>query len=232
MLREKVRMTHTTKNKDNKISRARLNSIRAKQLREERRRNRLCTYCGKPVDRPGVLCSNCLTYLNNYNKESKEAYIAAGICPLCHKNEIFNEERSCPECRAKRAIAGQKRQQQKIDRNREVYNERIEKGLCPRCGKPKEDDGRSWCADCRAKRSKWNKKKGGKNIRSEWSSQGYCVSCGKPERVPGKKLCEDCYRSSLAGNKKAIANRPKDFNKTWKESNMRMRGRFRRLPVE
>lgn len=205
-------------------------SLRRKRKRAERKRQGLCVYCGKPLDRQGVLCTACNDKFNKYQKESKEQYISVGICPICRKNEIFNNERSCLECRAKSAIRDQKRVKEKIAHNRKRYNERIEQGKCPRCGKPKEDDGYSWCAECRAKRKKWLNRKEKKNVKAERVSQGLCPNCGSPDLVPGKKLCKDCYRVSLAGIRKGLANRPEGYNDTWKKTNMKMRGHFKRIP--
>lgn len=207
-------------------------SLRRKMQRAERKRNNLCTNCGKPLDRPGALCISCTEKYLVYQSESREYYIAAGICPLCRKNEIYNNERSCPECRAKAAVRDQKRVKEKVAYNRSKYNERLEQGKCPRCGKPKAPDGFSWCEDCRAKRNKWLNRKGKKNIKAERISQGLCPHCGSPDLVPGKKMCAEHYRIAVAGAKKGRENRREGYNDTWKKTNMKMRGRFRRIPKQ
>lgn len=201
-----------------------------KMLRDERHKNGLCTKCGKPLDCDGRMCSACKQIAYDYQTKRREFLKSLGLCTICGRNEVFEHECSCPECKAKIAERDQKRIKEKAERNKEVYNERKKQGVCPRCGNPKEEDGYSWCKDCRAKRTKWNKRKGKKNVRSEWSSQGYCVTCGNPETLPNKKLCADCYRAILAGNKKMLENRPEGYNDTWKKTNMKMRGRFRRIP--
>lgn len=207
-------------------------NMKQRLKRAERRRNGLCTSCGKPVDRDGALCTACLEAKKQYNTESRERYISVGLCPICKKNEIFGIERSCRECRAKASEIDHKRTQQKIDRNRRVYNEQKALGHCPRCNKPKEDDGYSWCSDCRAKRRKWANRKEKQYVKAERISQGLCPNCASPNLVPGKKLCYDCYRISLMAAKKAQENRKEGYNDTWKKTNMKMRGRFRRIPTQ
>ena len=203
-------------------------SIRLKKQRRERIEKKLCTYCGKPVDRDGVMCTACHDYMKKYLKERRETLLSLGLCPICGKHEIFPHERSCLECRAKIAIRQKKRSQK--ERSKKVYDERKEKGLCPRCGKEKPEEGHAWCKTCLKKKQRYRNWKGKPNIRAERDAEMLCIGCGKPERVEGKKYCPDCYRLKLYAVKKMQEKRDENYNKSWKESNMKMRGRFRRYP--
>ena len=212
--------------------RSKYSPTKSKAIRDRRRAKGLCTYCGKPVDRDGMLCTECLEKTKIYNAERREILIASGICPICGKNNIFPNEKSCPECKARSANNLAKSLEKRVDYNRSVYEKRKEAGLCPRCGKNKPKEGGKWCEECLAKKRRWYKRKARVDVRAEWKSELCCMRCGKPERVEGKELCPDCYRAALASIKKCAEKRDKDFNKTWRETNMKMRGRFRKLPIE
>lgn len=204
------------------------NSTRQKQKREKRRKNNLCTYCGKPVDRDGILCSSCLSYAEEYNQSRKELLKSLGLCVRCGKNEIFEHENYCPECKARMAEADSRRDRTARNEYERIRRERLKaEGICPDCGKNKPEEGYVTCRECLDQRRKRKLRKGKPNARAEWDAELRCVQCGKDERVPGKKVCEDCYRIRIDAIKKMNEKRSDDFNKVWKDSNMKMRGRFR-----
>ena len=79
------------------------NLIYVKRLREKRRMNGLCQRCGKPLDREGALCKKCLKEQNQYKKDTRDWLLDHKICPRCGKNDLFGDEKSCPECKAREA---------------------------------------------------------------------------------------------------------------------------------
>lgn len=206
-------------------------SAKERRKRAKRRREKLCTYCGKPVDRNGRLCSSCLAEAEDYNQKRRDLLKSLGLCIRCGKYEIFEHEKYCPECKAKMAEADSKRDKDTKNKNEKERRNRLKaKGICPDCGKNKPEPGYITCRDCLDKRKKRKLRKGKPNVRAEWDAELRCVQCGNPNRVPGKKVCEDCYRTRIDAIKKMNDKRSDDFNKVWKESNMRMRGRFRAKP--
>ena len=227
---EKPRIIQTDSSTSYKKSYSTADSIRLKKQKIERRKEKLCTYCGKPVDRDGVMCTACHDYMKRYQKERKETLLSLGLCPICGKHEIFPNEKSCLECRAK--IAGRKRKADVKEQSKRIYDERKEKGLCPRCGNEKPEEGHKWCKTCLKKKQRYRLRKGKKNIRAERDAELLCIGCGKPERVEGKKYCPDCYRMKLDAVRKMQEKRGDSYKKSWSESNMRMRGRFRRYDTK
>ena len=200
---------------------------KAQIKRMNRKKNGLCTNCGKPIDREGSICNKCLEEMSDYAKKRRELLISIGICPICGQNEIFKNERSCPECKAKLSIYNKKRIDHKREYARQIVAKRREQGLCARCGQRKPEEGYKMCSVCREKARKRNRLKGSHDKRAEWKSELKCVICGKDERVEGKLVCEDCYRVRLAAIKKCNENRKDGYNQTWKDTNMKMRARYR-----
>lgn len=203
--------------------------VRAKKLRLYRKENGICTYCGKPVDRDGVLCSKCLAKHSEYNSDRAEMYLSENICPVCGKHDVLPGEKSCKECKAKKLNRQERRMEYLCKYQRERYARFEAEGLCSRCGKRPPEEGKKWCRQCLDRHNKKAKSRR-KDVRAQWATDLCCMRCGKPERVEGKKLCPDCYRIAVASMKKCAAKRDKDFNKTWKESNMKMRAHYRQRP--
>jgi len=203
--------------------------VRIKRMRAARRKNGLCTYCGKPVDRDGALCAACLAKNAEQTKARTEMYLSAGVCPICGKNDIFPHEKSCKECKAKFSMRLDKRMDQFKVYQRERYRKFESMGLCSRCGKRPPEEGKKWCRQCLDRHNKKARNRR-EDVRARWATDLCCMRCGKPERVEGKKLCPDCYRAALAAAKKCAENRNPDFKKAWAESNMRMRAHYRKFP--
>lgn len=66
---------------------------------------RLCTSCGKPLDRPGVFCRRCNKKRNwKYARRRREAEQinwprgSNGICWQCNKEPVWNGKRLCKDC--------------------------------------------------------------------------------------------------------------------------------------
>lgn len=190
----------------------------------------ICVICHKPLDRDGAVCESCLQKNREEQRKRRQLLISVGICPVCGKNDIFKGEVSCPECKAKAYIFNRKNAEKNKQRMRDLTNERKAKGLCIRCGKNPSDENHVTCAECREKMRKANKKKrlasmksGRNNVKAEWKSQQKCSQCGADELVPGKSVCPRCYAIRLKAIKDCNRTRRKDFNETWKQTNMKVR---------
>lgn len=106
--------------------------------------NGLCTLCGKPLDRKGAMCQKCKDNHNKYVQETRDWYYFNGICPICGKNKIFDDDYMCRECKSKYREWSKNYQKKK-------YHERKLMGICVRCGKNKSTIGNSTCRSCREK---------------------------------------------------------------------------------
>lgn len=211
----------------NEMKRMRQN-YRRRVLRKERREKGLCTRCGKPLDRDGAMCSKCLEKNHELQEKRREWLLASGICPICGINNIFPHEKSCPECKAKKAIAKAENMDYYVEWNRKKIAERRANGLCPICGKRPPDEGYKSCAECREKARKRRIRKEKPYKRNEWMAEGKCAICGKDELVPNKRVCWNCYATRLKATEKGRANTSPDAKKTWIKTNARIRGKYNR----
>lgn len=163
-----------------------------------------CGQCGKKNDRENLrLCSECGAKDVKTQIATKKFLLQMGICPVCKRERILGDEKSCPECRAK----GAEYKAQIREENREEYNEymknyhkqmyekRKQQGLCTRCGKPLNDKRYTTCGKCRQKNTKL------RNVsytdpRKKRVEQGLCYWCGKPQKQ-GYKVCEEHYQMNV-----------------------------------
>lgn len=178
-----------------------------KSLYKRRVEQGLCGKCGKPLDRNGSVCVSCNEKHKKYENESRKWYKEHGICPTCGKNQLFGDEKNCPECRAKKAEWMQEArgrngekiaEQHKISQNRR-YHELIDAGICPNCKKRPAENGMRFCSICRAKRIEQRRIKSGfyaKPRKSERHTLGICAFCNNPIK-PGYKICETHYQKCL-----------------------------------
>lgn len=150
---------------------------------------------------------------------SREFYIAIGICPVCNKNTLYGEEKACLECRARdaeyhaRRYENPGRRKQMIQINTESKKKRKqyrrEQGLCIECGKRKPKEGIATCSICRAhinqrKRMKYQ----GATLRKQWVADGKCFFCGG-ECETGYKVCREHHQMYIdnAQSEASVANR-------------------------
>ena len=125
---------------------------RSAEMYRSRKENGLCPRCGKPLDRDGHYCSECLEKEREYRRETRKFCKEHRICPICHKEKLYGDEKQCILCRESRWEYGIKNpptdQQKKRYGNRfrenqnKLYAERVSKGICTRCGKIKVVTGR------------------------------------------------------------------------------------------
>lgn len=168
-----------------------------KQLREKRKAKGVCTRCGKATDGVHIHCDDC----RKYAKEGRDVYVQYGICNRCHREKIYGNEKTCPECKAEVSLINTNYRmlhRQKINkRERELhkihYEERKAKGICTRCGKNKASDGRFTCISCREKN---NKEKRLAYVKILVDRPNRCRYCNN-DSAPGYKVCEE-HRQKLS----------------------------------
>lgn len=169
-----------------------------------RKEQGLCVTCGKELDRTGLKCTECLKKSNATDRETYHWMQENRICPHCRKEVLFNDEKSCLECRARKTNNNSirmKRNEQELrkkiairDANR--YATRKELGLCVACGKENKSKY-AVCNACRIRRK--NKRKANSNNqiglteRRKRITQGLCYYCGDKVKE-GYKLCEKHYQ--------------------------------------
>lgn len=123
---------------------------RSARAYRKRKDNGLCPRCGKPLDREGHYCSECLEKVRKYHNESRKFYIENHLCTECGKNRVPDEERICPECRAKRQKNRKPLTENQKTHYREnfkkqqksLYKQRSDAGICTRCGKRRAIPGK------------------------------------------------------------------------------------------
>ncbi len=128
------------------------------KLYRTRKENGLCPRCGKPMDRKGYLCSNCLEKDREYRRENRKFCREHKICPMCQKEKLFGDEKQCVLCRAhyydyrqKNPVSKEKKRIYNAtfrEKQNKLYSERIASGICTRCGKLKVVPGRKKCKIC------------------------------------------------------------------------------------
>ena len=181
-------------------------------LYAKRREERLCLWCGKPLDREGVLCRACADKDKERSKANKEYYLQIGICPLCRKRKVDVGYKSCLACREKISLKNKENRQdpekraQILERAKEKRQKRIDSGLCTICGKNKPENGYRTCEACRKKHRRYRKifiTKYQLSDRALWKDQGKCARCGADEQYNGFSLCRKCYEQSTEALERA-----------------------------
>jgi predicted amidophosphoribosyltransferase len=170
---------------------------------EKRKFNNLCPRCGKPLDRDGFYCKECLDARNKYNRENRKFFNEVGLCPVCGKVKLFEGEKACPECKAKNATYKSeqywkdpdKLRKRQSDYGKKQYLERIEKGICVRCGKRKPVAGYRTCGVCREKDRQAKRLRYKPKNPNRWK-EGFCYRCGKPIEDKKYKLCSACVEQN------------------------------------
>lgn len=124
----------------------------SKKLYEKRKSEGLCIRCGN--ERTSIsktYCKECLIKKRTYEREARAFFKNIGICPICRKNKLFGDEKSCLECRAKR-IQKKNITEEYLESRRKKQREKhrycVENGICTRCHKRKAVYNRKKCEIC------------------------------------------------------------------------------------
>lgn len=193
---------------------------RSARAYRNRKDNGLCPRCGKPLDREGHYCSECLEKVREYRRQNRKFYRENHICSECGKNIVPNGESTCPECRAKRANLRKPHidEQKKMFREKQnsLYMYRVEQGICTRCGKRKAISGKKKCGICLAKDAEIHRKKYADrpNIREYRKENNLCYFCGDPIDLHMSNTCSKCREKF-----KKIASERTHDNDYWRKDN-------------
>ena len=191
-----------------------------------RKENGLCPRCGKPLDRIGHYCTNCLKKSNEYSREVREWCKQNGICPECKKNKLFGDEHICPECLARKAMyrANNPTLDEKRKENNErlkkqqktLYQQRKEQGICTRCGKRPAVKSKAKCAVCLKKDAQVHRKQyyDKIDIKEYRKANNLCYHCGNPIDRETGQLCQSCWEKCRENGLKS----PHD-NTYWRQDN-------------
>lgn len=195
-----------------------ITNVYVQRMRDKRKEQGLCIYCGNPIDTEGSRCTECKKKFNNARNKDRKFLQSIGICPRCQKNKLYGDEKQCPECSAKGYSLAMKSRERlgkehynknHAEWSKKEHHRRIEQGICTRCGKCKADYGFKTCGICRDKERKYKCVKYGKPDRSERYKQGLCYFCDNPIKN-GYKVCEKHYQMNV---EKANSNKAKDARK-------------------
>lgn len=176
-----------------------------KNFIKQRKEAGLCVLCGKKLDRKGIRCIACNEEMNKYHRETWAWRLEHKICPRCGKNDLFGDEKMCPECLAKayNICAKSKEKLGKKHCNEiarkstnNIRQKRKEAGLCPRCGKRKPENGFATCNVCRQKARDYMRVKHGYCSNVSRFERGICRFCDSPLK-DGYKVCEKHYQISI-----------------------------------
>lgn len=176
-----------------------------KNFIKQRKDAGLCVLCGKELDRKGIRCISCNDEMNKYSRETWTWRLEHKICPRCGKNDLFGDEKRCPECLAE-AYKNNMKTREKLGKEHlkeiarksrnNIRQKRKEAGLCPRCGKRKPEYGFKNCSICRKKaRDNMRAKKGYCSGISRFE-RGICHFCDSPLK-DGYKVCEKHYQMNI-----------------------------------
>lgn len=131
-------------------------------VREYRISNRLCVYCGEPLENSEfcTACATCRAKMAQKAREKNKSYREQGLCPICHeplpKEDKEKHFVNCAKCREYNRIRYQARKSNKAEYKEQSFQKRAEKKWeqygnpthC-RCGAPLEY-GYVTCPKCRA----------------------------------------------------------------------------------
>lgn len=186
----------------------------SKDLYRERKENGLCVKCGEENDTDGVFCAKCREKVNRSKRMGYGYYISIGICPRCHKEKLYGDERACLMCSAERygrQLNRDRDRANEIHRKsaRKIYAESSAKGICTRCNKRKAVEGQKRCKMCIERVNEYRRAKRGipRRMRPDF---GLCYLCGDTAKE-GQKVCARCHESITEGNRRQDRSGRPDF---------------------
>ena len=170
--------------------------------------------CALPIS-SGVLCSKCKEKDNEGKRKGYRYYIGIGICPRCHKEKLYGNERACLLCNADRygrQLNRDKERYNEIHRksSKKIYDESSAKGICTRCNKRKAVEGQKCCRMCIEKRDAYRRAKREGIPRKYRPDYGLCYLCGETVKE-GQRVCAKCHEKIIEGNRKQDRSSRQDF---------------------
>lgn len=86
----------------------------------------------------------------------REFYQSIKVCPVCHKEKLYGEEKECINCRTNKYISLRdwriKHPNSYAEKRKQKYMDRVSKHLCIQCGSIlPQNDKRVMCSKCRLK---------------------------------------------------------------------------------
>jgi len=186
-----------------------------KELYRERKENGLCVKCGEKKDTDGVFCSVCKDKDNQNKRANYEFYIKMGVCPRCHKEKLYGDERACLQCNAERYRRQQNRDREHYNEihrksSKKIYAESSANGICIRCNKRKAIEGQKSCKMCREKRNEYRRLRRGTIPRRLRPEFGMCYFCGDKLKE-GQRVCAACHEKITEANRKQDRSGREDF---------------------
>ena len=170
----------------------------------------LCPQCGKPKDREGYYCSECLAKHNARRKADSDYFLSIGLCRVCGKNKIVPGKTYCADCLEKVDALCHKRyldnpnyyrERNRIS-NKKRYDECKEQGICTRCRKRKAEHGRVMCRICLDKDAQKHALRYNGINADDRFKMGICRFCNEPVK-DGYRTCEKHYRLCCESARKA-----------------------------
>ncbi len=167
------------------------------------------------------MCRSCREKRTEEMAKDRQFYAEHGICPRCHKNKLFGDEKVCPECKAENTNRIMLKRKDRIpeynaymrDYLRKEHHRRIAEGICTRCGKRKADSGYKTCGNCRSKETR---KKQVRNYQPLTRyERGLCKFCDNPVEA-GYKVCEQHHKMLIERSRSAKA---VEARKEWEKDN-------------
>ena len=173
---------------------------------KERKENGQCVKCGEKNDSSGVFCTACKEKDNKNKRDNYGFYISIGICPRCHKEKLYGDERACLLCNAERygrQLNRDKEHCKEIRRKsgRKIYAESSAKGICVRCNKRKAVEGQKRCRLCIEKTNAYRRSRREGVPRKLRPEVGLCYHCGNPVEE-GQRVCTKCHEKIVEGNRR------------------------------
>jgi hypothetical protein len=153
----------------------------------------ICVYCKTaPAEDGKTTCRICREKQRKQTSEKRAALKKLGFCTECGQNRIFESERICPECAAKKYADNLKRKD--AERDREYQHNLRERckaaGICVKCRKRKAETGKTRCITCNIKERERARQYRGGIPRHERPAYGMCYFCGAA--ITTGKVCESC----------------------------------------
>lgn len=182
--------------------------------------NGICVNCHKREATKGLICDECRSKKNEYEREEYAFRKKHKICVRCGKEDAYGDSVFCLACKMDKRYSAKENyknlseaQSKKSQKLMDTYYLRKESGICVKCGKRHSEKGYVKCDVCRysEKHKEMLRRREQGILPKDMGGNGiYCATCLKPVETKGNKLCDRCYQNSLKNIAKALKSPPKD----------------------